>query len=310
MDVRTALARDDLADELAALGVRDEDWETLLHWREALLERPGDLERIAVLAGRLHALVGHRELAGEVFEACDDVHELGHGVLPFWALLVAAPQLREVQAGRGIPEEVTRASLADLGQQVWKHRQVHGVTGLHNHRWLCRVWSDGYLRLGRLQFELDRSDVGLRDEPVNALRVHIDESGPLEPEAVDESLQRAMTFFEEHYPEVGPIDWFVCGSWLLDPGLGWRLGECNITHFARRWNVWRTEENDRDALYFGFGIEPAAGQQPLQALGGRRPQRRLQRALVELWQDGEHVMLCSGRLPVISPETMEPAEPE
>ncbi|GAA1394547.1 acyltransferase domain-containing protein [Luteococcus peritonei] len=305
MDARTALARDDLESELVELGVRSDDLGTVLGWREQVLGRPDHLARIELLVERLHALVGHRELIEQVFEPVDDQHELGRGVLPLFALVLAAPNLRAVQAGRGIPPEVTRASLADLGQQVWKDRQVNGSTGLHNHRWLCHVWADGYLKLGRLQFELTDSDVGLYPEPVKVLSVHIDESGPLEPEQVDASLERAMTFFEEHYPEAGPIDWIICSSWLLDPGLGWRLGECNITDFARRFNVWKVAPNDRDALYFGFGIEPDPGRPPLDVLADRAPEGSLQRAVVQLWRAGEQVMLASGRLPVISEQILE-----
>lgn len=305
MDVLTELAREPMADELRELGVRDEDLATLLDWRDALRQRPDDLARLEVLVERLHALVGHRELIGSVFEDSDDQHELGRGAVAFWALVLAAPRLRQVQAERGIRAEVTRASLADLGQQVWKDRQVNGSTGLHNHHWLCHVWADGYLRLGRLQFELTTSDLGVLPEPVAVLSVHIDESGPLDPAAVDDSLRPASTFFEEHYPEAGPVDWIICGSWLLDPNLAWRMPDSNLADFSRRWTVWQVTPNDRDACYFGFGVEPPGGRDPglspAELLGlGLQPRTSLQRAVLDIWREGESLMLCHGRLPVIA----------
>ncbi|MEL4359068.1 MULTISPECIES: acyltransferase domain-containing protein [unclassified Luteococcus] len=299
-DLTDSLCDPRLADQLTRLGLRGEDLPTVLGWARAVAKRPNDLARVAELISRLRAGLGQPERSGEVFEPVDRQHELGRGVLPLLALALAAPAVREYQAARGIEAEVSDDTLADLGQKVVKDRQVNGSTGLHNQAWLARIWAGRFVRLGRLQYELTASDCGILAEPVPVLSVHIDESGPLHPDEVDESLLRASTYVEEHFPEVGPIDWFICESWLLDPGLAHRMPGSNLADFTRRFTVWKAEEDDRDGLYFGFGIEPAPGASLPGDLDRLPADTALRRAMLELWREGEHVMGCSGRLPVIS----------
>lgn len=300
MILRDSLLDPRLADELNLLALREEDRDTVVHWVREVAAHGDDLARVEVLLDRLRARVGDPASREVVFELCDTEHRLGRGVLPLLALVLTAPAVREEHARRDVPSQVSDASLADLGQQVWKDRQVNGSTGLHNQVWLTRVWSGQLLKLGRLQFELTRSPVGMLESPVPVLDIHIDESGPLYPQEVDDSLRQASTFFEDHFPEVGPIDWFTCRSWLLDPGLAWRMPDSNLADFARRFTLWEVEEKDRDALYFGFGMEPAVGAGRPDDLAALPADTSLRRAVIELWRDGEPAMLCSGRIPVIS----------
>lgn len=300
MTVRAALLDPQLDAQLRQLGVRDPDRPTIIGWAAQVADEPADLARVELLVQRLRAVVGRPEQMREVFEPADDQHRLGRGVLPLLALVLAAPQVREYHAVHRVEPQVSDATLADLGQQVWKDRQVNGSTGLHNHRWLIRSWSGQLIKLGRLQFEITRSDLGVLDQPVRVLSVHIDESGPLDPADVDDSLLRASTWFEDHFEELGPIDWFICISWLLDPGLGCRIPGSNLADFGRRFTVWKAEQLDRDGLYFGFGIEPDEDEVLPGDLGRLPADTALRRAVLELWREGEHVMVCSGRLPVIS----------
>ncbi|WP_394274706.1 acyltransferase domain-containing protein [Luteococcus sp.] len=293
-------------EDLARLGVQDEDRPAVLSWAAEVATDETDLARVELLVERLAGVIGHSERSAGVFEAVDEQHRLGRGVLAVLALVLAAPGVREALARRQIASEVIDATLADLGWQVHKDRQVNGSTGLHNLQWMAMVWAGRFLKLGRLQFELTTSDVGILETEVPALAIHIDPSGPLHPELVDDSLRQATLLFEEHYPEVGPIDWFTCTSWLLDPGIAWRLGEGNVVDFARRFAVWKVTECDRDGLYFGFDIEP--DERPLaQQWATLEAHNRVQEALLAHWRDGEHVVLASGRLPVISSELSEPA---
>ena len=60
------------------------------------------------------------------------------GLLPMLALLVTAPEVTAFHTQRGVPAEVSAATLSDLGQQVWVHRTTYGRFGLHTQGWLTR----------------------------------------------------------------------------------------------------------------------------------------------------------------------------
>ena len=67
--------------------------------------------------------------------------------------------------------------------------------------------------------------------------IHIPESGPLTPEAVDASLAQARAFFDTHFPDK-PVAVAVCESWLLDPYLVSHMpAETNIGAFGRRFTL-------------------------------------------------------------------------
>lgn len=299
MDARTpAPAR--LGEQLATLGLDKVDADQVIAWSQDL--GGDDHSRVDELVQRLvdgrEARITGRE--ARVFEACDDEHRLGTGVLPLLALVQAAPRLAGLDLADGYPDEVVRTTQADIGQQLRKFRTVHGRTGLDTQWWLAVVLGAGFARLGRLQFEVTRSDLGMGEgHEVPVLSVHIPGDGPLEPDAVDDSLVQASTFFEEHHPDLGPIDWFICESWLLDPALAHLVPGSNIAAFCARWDVWKIRERDRDALYFGFDVEPPSGAEVSSLLGDLPTDTRLHVQMVEHWRAGEHFMLASGRLPVI-----------
>lgn len=298
MDLRT-ISPAELDERLAVLDVDQVDREVLVGWAGAL--DADDQARVALLAERMVSRwdARLRGVEGAVFEPEDEQHRLGRGVLPALAVAAAAPRLAELALEAGYPEQVVRATQADYGQQLRKYRTVYGHTGLDTQWWFEVVFGAGFARLGRLQYELARSDLGQGGEAVPVLSVHIPGDGPLDPDAVDDSLIEASTFFEEHHPDLAPIDWFTCYSWLLDPALAHLVPGSNIASFAARWDVWHVRERDRDAYYFGFDIEPPADAALPLDLDDLPTDTRLHRAMVEHWRSGEHFMLASGRLPVI-----------
>lgn len=106
----------------------------------------------------------------------------------------------------GVPEEIGRHTLADVGRGVAKHRRRHGTGGLLKPRWLHLHFHGELYQLGRLQFQRTRlgswtGDVvaaaGLPAGPGDpALGVHVpDFLGPLTPEACDRSVALARAFF-------------------------------------------------------------------------------------------------------------------
>jgi hypothetical protein len=172
---------------------------------------------------------------------------LDTGVLPMLALLVTAPEAAACHASRGVPGDVSAATLADLGQQAYVHRLTYGEFGLHTHLWVNLVWSGFLFRLGRLQFNLalEQPD-GL---PEWVLSTHVPADGPLPPATVDESLAMATAFFATHFSDY-PARWFHCRSWLLDPTLSEQLPESNLARFQRRWSRYGPAEPGVDDLLF------------------------------------------------------------
>ncbi|MGD8215582.1 acyltransferase domain-containing protein [Aestuariimicrobium sp. Y1814] len=221
------------------------------------------------------------------------------------ALLATAADVHDHHRSRGIDAEVSWASLADLGQQVTKHRLVRGSTGLTQANWLRNVWAGDFVRLGRLQFELYRVSFDDAPGPVQVLNTHIPGDGSMAPGAVGASLAAAAGFYREHYADQlddldgrGPgVAWIYCQSWLLDRELAALLPSSNIADFAERWEPAGGIDHDRDGYYFVFNIEPGADEQ----LPGRLdelPQRTsLERALVAHWRAGKHLRQARGRIP-------------
>lgn len=187
-----------------------------------------------------------------------------------YVFLAALPYVRAFHRQRGIPGEISRLTLADLGRSMAVHRRRHGMGGLDLAPWLMRHFRGNIYQLGRLQFE--RVRLGTRTaaaalaagEPSRsgepALAVHIpDFYGPLTPRACDESFARAKEFFGRHFPEEG-VSVAVCHSWLLDEQLAEYLrAGSNILRFQRRFRpAYRLDYDDEIILGFVFGHTPAS----------------------------------------------------
>ena len=124
-------------------------------------------------------------------------------------------------AGRGVPADVSAATLADLGQQIRVHRLVHGAFGLGTYAWETGyVWSGALYRLGRLQFDLERAADGRRHRAgAGSLSTHIPRVRAAgRPPTVDASLAAAPRLLRRHFPDV-PGQGVHCHSWMLDPRL-------------------------------------------------------------------------------------------
>ncbi|GGY83296.1 hypothetical protein GCM10010300_29130 [Streptomyces olivaceoviridis] len=181
-------------------------------------------------------------------------------------LLAALPRTQARHRARGVPAEVSRRTLADLGRHLAVHRRRHGRAGVQSWRWLVRHFRGELYQLGRLQFE--RARLGDRDALVTApigldaapgtpcLNLHIpDFHGPLTPSACDRSLVLAREFFARCFPEERPVA-VLCHSWLLDPQLRWYLpAESNILRFQERFRIAREESEpaDTEPVQFVFG---------------------------------------------------------
>lgn len=281
---RSRLSRTDLPDRLARLGFRPDDAEAALAAAAAVLDDDEQLRSVDAMADALGKGIGGFE--GDTESPFPAEGEYG-GVLPMLALVVAADEVQDFHCRRGISEDISWRSLSDLGQQVWVHRLTFGSFGLHTQGWLRTAWSGALYWLGRLQFNLQRTDGDW------VISTHIPRTGPLTPEAVDASFAEATAFFADRFPDF-PASTFWCSSWLLDPQLTEVLpAESNMARFQRRWLLEGDPvESDKDAVFFTFARR---GDVDLTALPR---ETTLQRAIIDRLQAGGHWYSCRGTHPL------------
>jgi hypothetical protein len=199
---------------------------------------------------------------------------------PFFAVFVfvaALPRTRAYHRERGVPADVSRRTLADLGRNMAFHRRRRGSGGVEVPQWLTRHFRGELYQLGRLQFERARlgqrtgravAAAGLDAAPGEpCLNLHIpDFHGALSPAACDRSLELAREFFARHFPRER-YRVAVCHSWLLDPQLKRHLDpDSNIVRFQGRFEPGRDpgeepEPADTEPVRFVFGDPdlPVAG---------------------------------------------------
>lgn len=212
----------------------------------------------------------------------------------FYAFVYAAmlPHTRTLHRRRGIPEEITLATLADVGRHFLIHRDQHGAHGMSGPDWLM-VHARGLLfQIGRLQFERGRLGTSTsrgikaagfaceKGDPVISIHIpgHL---GPMSPDACDESFARARPFFREHFPDEAPAI-AVCHSWLLDHQLAAYLpATSNIIRFQKRFHkAYRPDPNNRPTLEFVFRT-------PDRTLDELPQRTTLERAVVRHLRDGK-----------------------
>ncbi|GHB28188.1 hypothetical protein GCM10010331_13270 [Streptomyces xanthochromogenes] len=213
---------------------------------------------------------------------------------PVYVAVAALPYTRAHHRERGIPEDIARRTLADLGRHIALHHRRRGRGGLVVPGWLRLHFRGELYQLGRLQFQrsilgermsLAMREAGLRAQPGDpCLQLHIpDYRGPLTPEACAESIGRARTFFARHFPEE-PYRVASCHSWLLDEQLRDHLPESsNIVHFQGLFHAaYRDDEPaDGEPVGFVFGDPELPVAQLSQHTG-------LQRAVTRHLLDGGH----------------------
>jgi hypothetical protein len=302
IDDQARLTSPTVPDQLARLGFRADDAHDAAAAAHRVAGSDQDLARVVTLAERLRARIGDFSSPSDdnpLHHAATEGDEPGVGVLPLLALLVSAPEVAAFHAARGISEDISWASLADLGQQAWVHRKTYGSFGLHTYRWLPIAWSGALYWLGRLQFNLHREGAEW------VLSTHIPATGPLDAAAVDASFRQATAFFAEHFPDYRTTD-FHCSSWLLDPELAAALAPTsNLARFQRRWRLYgEPMRGDEDVLFFTFFRR---GPVDLDALPR---DTSLQRAVVDRLRSGRHWSVWQGRIPQHpSPsDTSQPAD--
>jgi hypothetical protein len=222
-----------------------------------------------------------------------------------WWYVVAAlafvPETLAYHRSRGIADQVSRATLADIGRHARITEVTFGRPGFHQEKWI-QIHLRGLLYdLGRLQFNLTTlwlpdaqlAAAGMRARSGEVvLDTHIPDSGPLTPDEVTASFNRARGFFMAHFPEHAPYDYALCNSWLLDPQLTMLVPGTNIDSFCRRWTILDPGiEADRSALEFIF-------RKPTTPVEDLPRDTRLQRAVIDHVTHGGHLMQAVGYVTV------------
>ncbi|MFF0153854.1 acyltransferase domain-containing protein [Micromonospora sp. NPDC005203] len=270
---RLAVRPDDAAEIMAGWPDPDsQSWTTELRW---LLDRSTAL----VLAD----LGGHGWLPPGP--------ELPRDRSPAWRHLYVYTYLALVDVVRGyhrdhgITDEVSWATLVDLGRNLAIDRRMHREGWPVMQSWLTLHARGGLYELGRLQYQRGGT----------AIDLHIPEAGPLTPEAVEASLDEARAFFPHHFPDEHHTA-FACGSWLLDPQLREYLPEdSNIIKFQQRFELDPYEEPegvDADVEVRRFAFRTLTT--PLDELPRGTV---LQRAIVDHLKAGRHWRWRRGRFP-------------
>jgi hypothetical protein len=221
-----------------------------------------------------------------------------------YVFVAALPHTRAYHRERGVPADVGRHTLADLGRAMAIHRRRHGGGGLTDPRWLTRHFRGELYQLGRLQFERarlgPRTGLALAAAGVDAgpgtrcLNLHVPGfRGPLSPSACDRSLARARRFFAAHFPHER-YRFAACHSWLLDPQLRSRLSpDSNIVRFQERFRsvLVDPEPSDTTPVRFVFG-DPDL---PVAGLPRRTP---VERAVGDHLREGGHWHMGHGWFPL------------
>jgi hypothetical protein len=208
-----------------------------------------------------------------------------------WTLRVveeAARLERAEHARRGIPAEVTEATLQDVG--IWtrhceRTRGTHGIADMHL-GWFKLHASGKLCRLGRLQFAIESytwEDVPGLVQGDTVLGMHIPAEAPLDIEECNRSLAAALPFFDTYFPEISPAKAIVCSSWMLGDWVPEAAGlGGSLDRFQQLFHLLPGGNSPGSACYFVFGyrdVDPATAPRDT----------RLRRSLLELLEAGKPV---------------------
>lgn len=215
-----------------------------------------------------------------------------------YVYVAAIPATLSHHRERGIPDDVSWATLADLGDKMAMHRRAYGVGGLNKQNWLTLHLRGGIVTLGRLQFALaDAAEYGggPSGRPhEQVLGVHIPGGGPLSPAACTTAFEQAPIFFARHFP-AHTTSIAMCSSWLLDEQLAAYLpAQSNILRFQERFTLLSgAHDGDGDIMEFVAG----RANLPWAELPRRTS---LERGIAEHLESGRHFAVRTGWCPLVS----------
>jgi hypothetical protein len=298
---------DELPEILLDLAVPHEDINELIALLPTLTADAGAMRLLGECVEELVRDIGRIVEYGDGLQLRERVTEAPEALSPFFAtyvLVAAAPHTRAYHRARGIPADISRHTLADLGRHMAIHRRRYGSGGVQSPQWLTLHFRGELYQLGRLQFQRTRlwrraatelAAAGLEADPgTHCLDLHIPEFlGPMTPDACDRSVAWASAFFAEHYPEE-EYRAAMCHSWLLDPQLKRYLpADANIVRFQERFRIAPRdpEPADTEPVQFVFG-------NPELPVGELPRRTRLERAIGDHLRAGRHWYIGHGWFPM------------
>lgn len=163
----------------------------------------------------------------------------------------------------GISDDIFYMTMSDFAitaRQNTDNGGVYGITQYPERPWLRLHLSNKLYRLGRLQFELTKSDCDIEIENKQlkkgdlCLNVHIARYEPLTEAECEKSYAFAKEFFKTYYNM--NFCFFICHSWLLHPWLQDVLPEnSSIIRFQRKYKIIKAEIDTDDVISYVFGVK-------------------------------------------------------
>lgn len=258
---------------------------------------------------RLVAAIGDLDAELERLPVLPATLALAGSCFPIHVFVATVPAVRAWHAARGVPDDVSWATLADLGRHVAIEERISGQTGVDAPWWMMLHVRGAIFETGALQYAPYHtggpgSPSPWYDEEA-ALRlgpgflpgdlgfgIHIPEGAPLDRQSCLDSMRRAGQLFDHLFGEVLSSQGrrlATCSSWLLDDQLAAYLpDESNIVSFQRMFQLvpgWG--EADDSVLTFVFrnqGVPPDIG----------HAKTRLQRGVLAHLSGGGHFRWRTG----------------
>ena len=161
---------------------------------------------------------------------------------------------------KGISDEIMMDTLSDVRFVIMKYTEIFGEMSLKGiSTWVNLHLSFKLFKIGRLQYEIRGAEKGAEHlglpEGAPVLAVHIPRDERLSIEAAEDSLKKAVKFFEYTFPEYD-FNFFTCHSWLLDENLKRFLPEdSNIIKFQNLFTYAKDDLLDSAiAFCFPYGV--------------------------------------------------------
>ena len=225
-----------------------------------------------------------RELADEVIAG--KMPEPEKGMETVYVLGFLADYALKINTERGIPREITVATLKDVNVWFKNYKTVTGKIGIGEWDWLWYHYTGKMFRLGRLQFHI------IKKNGKDVVNTHIPQDEPLIESECVQSFDIARGFFKKYFPDNNP-DRFVCSSWLLSENLTDILkAESNIVKFMRLWTKTKVDEDDSHQAkqrVFGFDFDGCVEKAP--------ENTSLQKSLKKYLLDGGKILHTHGYIP-------------
>ncbi|WP_432799480.1 acyltransferase domain-containing protein [Poriferisphaera sp. WC338] len=218
---------------------------------------------------------------------------------------------------RGVPEEITQATLHDVVRWTRFNSKDKGRLALTQSVWLNHHMNSRLHQIGRLQFErraCDYKSIIARDSETGELRgygedehdqvwgkvileegdpivsIHIPRSGAMDHDVCTKSFVDAKQFFTKYYPEFQPKA-YCCFSWLTNPLWSQYLMETsNVRKFVERYHPYPLEAREDTGLWYWLYQK----WEPFENLDDAPQESSVQRAFVKHLKDGKKWFVSGG----------------